>query len=189
MLAPDYIQAKFRAALQYNEYVAAGRPDQRDTWARHHARIRLGGDQLALLAAFTREINILVSSGIWCGDCAAQVPMLDHIAAANPRLRLRIVDRDEHLDLAERVMICGGLRVPTVLFLNEDFEFLAIHRDKSLSRMRARAARLEGAGCAVPGAPVEQDEVAATLTDWVREVELAPLIARLSSKLRERHGD
>src|SRR4051812_38136564 len=141
MLSPDYTQAKFRAALQYNDYVGSGRPDQRDTWARQHERIRVTAEQRALIGTFTREINILVTSGIWCGDCSAQVPMLDHLAAANPRLHLGILDRDEHEDLSEQVMICGGLRVPTVLFLNEDFEFLALYGDKSLARMRARASR------------------------------------------------
>lgn len=189
MLAPDYTQRKFCAALQYSEYVSSGRPDQRDTWAAHHERVRLTDGQRALIGSFTREINVLVSSGIWCGDCAVQVPMLDHIAAANPRVHLRILDRDEHSDLAERIMICGGLRVPTVLFLNEDFEFLSVHGDKSLARMRARAARLENAHCDLPAAASAQDEMAATLDDWVRELELAHLIARLSPKLRQRHGD
>jgi Thioredoxin len=189
MLTPDYTQAAFRAALQYEDYLRTGTPDQRDAWARQHGRVRLTDEQRALIASFTREINILVSSGIWCGDCAAQVPMLDHIGAASPRLHLRILDRDEHSDLAEQIKICGGLRVPTVLFLNEDFEFLSLHGDKSLARMRARAAKLEGAGCALPGAAPGADEAAATLADWVREVEFAHLIARLSPKLRQRHAD
>jgi hypothetical protein len=189
MLTPDYTQAAFRAALQYSDYVRSGTPDQRDTWSRHHARVQLTGGQRALIGTFTREINILVSSGIWCGDCAAQVPMLDHIAVANPRLHLRLLDRDEHSDFAERIMICGGLRVPTVLFLNEDFEFLSLYGDKSLARMRARAAKLGGAYCDLPGMAVGQDEAAGTLADWVAQVEFAHLIARLSPKLRDRHGD
>src|SRR5262245_61659878 len=189
MLALDYIQKRFRAALPYNEYVRTGTPDQGDTWERHHRSIQLTNAQRALITSFTREINILVSCGIWCGDCAAQVPMLDQIVAANHRLHLRILDRDEHPDLAEQVMICGGLRVPTVLFLNEDFEFLSLHGDKSLARMRARAAKLEGAACALPGAAAGTDEGAATLADWGAQFGFAHLIARLSPKLRERHGD
>jgi len=188
MLTPDYTQATFRAALQYTEYLSTGTPDQRDAWARQHGRIHLTSEQRTLIASFTREINILVSSGIWCGDCAAQVPMLDHIAAASPRLRLRIFDRDEHEDLAGQIKICGGLRVPTVLFLNEDFEYLSLYGDKSLSRMRARAAKLENV-CPLPDAVPGEDEAAATLADWVREVEFAHLIARLSPKLRQRHMD
>jgi hypothetical protein len=116
--------------------------------------------------------------------------MLDHIARANPRvLQVRFVDRDEHKEVAEQVRICGGLRVPTVLFFSEDFEFLSLYGDKSLARLRAIAQRSLGAACAVPGAPVAGEEVAATFQDWVSEFERAHLTARLSPKLRQRHGD
>jgi hypothetical protein len=115
--------------------------------------------------------------------------MLDHIAKGTPQIDLRILDRDEHLDLAEQISICGGLRVPTVLFLNEDFEFVAIHGDKSLSRLRAKANKALGAFCALPNAAATVDETEATLADWVREFEYAHLLVRLSPKLRALHSD
>ena len=177
------------AGLNYDRYLASGTPDQQASWTRAHGRVRLKEDQRSLIAGFQRQINVLVTSGLWCGDCAAQVPMLDHIASASSKVTLRVLDRDEHMDLAERVMICGGLRVPTVLFLNEDFEFIAIHGDKTLSRLRAKAAKSLGASCPLPGADVDSDEAAATLADWVREFEYVHLVTRLSPKLRERHDD
>src|SRR5205085_1088720 len=106
------------------------------------------------------------------GDCSAQVPMFATIAAANPAaLDLRIVGRDANLDLAEEVRICGGLRVPTVILMNEEYDVMAIVGDKSLTRLRAAAARKLGAACELPGAPVPPDEVAATLQDWLNEIE------------------
>jgi hypothetical protein len=188
MLTPALLRSKADLALPYDQYVASGTGDQQSNWARHHSSQKLTDPQLTLLAGFTRQIHTLVLSGIWCGDCAVQVPMLDHIANATDRISLRILDRDEHMDLAEQVMICGGLRVPTVLFLNEDFEFLAIHGDKSLSRLRTRGVRL-GVACMLPGAGVPSEEAAATMADWVTQFEYAHLIARLSPKFRERHGD
>jgi hypothetical protein len=115
--------------------------------------------------------------------------MLSAIAAACPRLDLRWLDRDEHRDLSELVKICGGLRVPTVILMNEDFEFLSLLGDRTLSRYRAIAARALGASCPLPGARVADDELAATLQDWVNEVERSHLIARLSPRLRGKHGD
>jgi hypothetical protein len=189
MLDPSFIRVKLDAGLDYDAYIATGTQDQRVNWKRQHERLILTNDQRSLVGAFTRRMNVLVTSGMWCGDCVAQVPMLDHIAKASPQIQLRILDRDQHLDLAEQLMICGGLRVPTVLFLNEDFEFIAIQGDKSLSRLRARAAKSLGAHCPLPGASVDQDEVTATLADWVREFEYVHLVLRLSPKLRSRHGD
>jgi|ERR1051325_7395245 thiol-disulfide isomerase/thioredoxin len=188
MLNPEFLRGKFQAGYPYDLYVQTGRPDQQESWKRQHDRVQTKPDQLSLIGAFQRELNVLVTSGLWCGDCAAQVPMLDHISRASRLIQLRILDRDTHLDVAEQVRICGGLRVPTVLFLNEDFDFLFIGGDKSLSRMRARARSL-GAFCALPNATVDSDESAATLADWVQAFEYAHLVARLSPKLRERHGD
>jgi thiol-disulfide isomerase/thioredoxin len=190
MLASPTLRTTFELGREYGAYVATGTPDHQKSWAAFHAKIVLTAGQRALLASFTRRVNILAISGTWCGDCVQQVPMLDHIAQANPGvLALRLVDRDEFKDIAESVRICGGMRVPTVLWLNEDFEFLGLYGDKSLSRLRAIARRSLGPSCPVPGAEVAGDEIAATLHDWVNEVERAHLIARLSPRLRDRHGD
>lgn len=190
MLTPDLLKSKFDAALDYPAYVASGKPDQRASWEAFHAKVTLTPAQRTLIASFSRRLNVLVSSGTWCGDCVQQVPMLDHIARVNPAsISLRLLDRDSHRDLAEQITICGGLRVPSVLFLNEDFEFVALAGDQTLSRFRAKAARSLGAACPLPGADVPRDEIAATLQDWVDEFERAHLLVRLSAKLRARHGD
>ncbi|MEL7474271.1 MAG: thioredoxin family protein, partial [Planctomycetota bacterium] len=152
--------------------------------------VQLTPQQRSLLAGFTRELNVLVSSGTWCGDCVQQCPFLGHIESANnARIRVRFVDRDEHADLAERIKLCGGLRVPVAVFMNEDFDLVSLFGDRTLHRYRAMAARQLGASCPLPGAPVPDDEKRATLQDWVDEFERTQLLLRLSTKLRQRHGD
>lgn len=190
MLSPDDYRAHFERGLDYRRYVATGKPAHLEGWNGVLARVSLSDTQRRLVAAFTRDLNVLVSSGTWCGDCVAQGPMLERIREANPaRINLRFVDRDEHADLANALRICGGLRVPTVIFLNEDFEFLALLGDRTLTRYRAIARMQLGAACPLPGAPVPQDELDATLQDWVNEFERAQLMVRLSPRLREKHGD
>ncbi len=73
--------------------------------------------------------------------------------------------------------------------MNEDFDFLALVCDRTLSRYRAMAQRNLGASCPLPGAPVDGRELAQTRRDWVDEFERAHLICRLSTKLRARHED
>ncbi len=190
MLNPTTLKSKHAAGLAYDAYVATGNPDQQAAWKKFHAQVALTPSQREVLTGFVRRMPVLVISGTWCGDCVQQVPMFDHIArASNGRVDLRLVDRDAHKDLSDQVKICGGNRVPTILFMNEDFEFVALAGDKSLSRFRAVAARQLGASCPLPGASVAKDEIAATLQDWVDEFERAHLLLRTSAKLRERHGD
>jgi hypothetical protein len=190
MLTPEFLREKFDAGMEYDAYVATGTAQQRENWRAAAERLRLSDAQRSFVSGFTREMRVLVSSGVWCGDCVAQVPMVRAIELANPgKIRVRVVDRDEHKDLAEQIQICGGLRVPTVIFMNELFEFVALLGDRTLSRYRALAAKNLGAACPLPGAPVPADEIAATLADWVGEFERVQLLLRLSPKLREAHGD
>lgn len=190
MLTNSLLQSKFQSGHPFAAYVATGTPDQQSKWRDFHGKVKLTGDQHSLLASFTRPVNILIVSGTWCGDCVQQVPMFDHIERANPgKLTLRIVDRDKNPDLAESLKICSGFRVPTVIYLNEDFDFCAMMGDRSLARYRAMAAAKLGASCPLPGAPVPPDEIAATLQDWINETERVQLMLRLSPKLRQRYAD
>jgi thiol-disulfide isomerase/thioredoxin len=190
MLSQDFLRMKFEQGLPYDPYVATGSPAHREAWARSRARIGLTDAQRALLGSFTRRSPVLVLSGTWCGDCVQQCPVLHAIEQAAPQaVLLRFLDRDRHLDLAEQVRICGGLRVPTVLFLDEDFGFVSILGDRTLSRYRIMAARHLGSACPLPGAALPDDEIAACVQDWVNEFERVQLLLRLSPRLRERHGD
>ncbi|MBL8763065.1 MAG: thioredoxin family protein [Phycisphaerae bacterium] len=190
MITPALLHAKFDRASPYELYLRSARPHQRAAWDASDARASLLPRQHELLATFTRVMPVLVISGTWCGDCVQQCPMLARIAEANPsKIHLRFLDRDAHLDLADQVMVCGGHRVPLVIFANEDFEFVHLFGDRTLTRYRAQAAKALGAACPLPGAPLDADDAAGTLQDWVNEFERVQLLLRLSPKLRERYGD
>ncbi len=187
---PAALRRVFESGLPYADYLNTGTDHQRASWEAVRERAVLSEAQRGMLAGFVREVNILAVSGIWCGDCVQQLPFLEAFRAANPdRINLRYIDRDEHADFASTITICSGNRVPFVVFLNEDFDFLSLFGDRSLSRYRAMAARQLGPSCPIPGASVTQDELEATLADWLAEVERAHLICRLSPKLRGRHAD
>ena len=190
MLDRDRLAQEFEVALPYDRYVATGKPEQQAGWRRIYDQAHLTDAQQRLVRGFIREMNVLVVSGIWCGDCVQQCPLLERIAGANPeKIRLRFVDRDEHADLSGAVHVNGGARVPVALFLAEDFEFVALLGDRTLARYRALAARQLGPSCPLPGAPVPDDELAATLSDWLAEFERVQLLLRLSARLRQKHGD
>lgn len=190
MVTRELLRSTFEAGLAYEDYVATGNPGHVDAWRSSEARVSLTDAQRSLIAGFVREVNVVVSSGMWCGDCAQQCPVFKLIEASNPeKVRVRFVDRDEHSELSEKIMISEGLRVPTVVFCNEDFDFVDLLGDGTLSRYRAKAARSLGAACPLPGAPVDADELSATVQDWVDSFERVHLLCRLSPKLRRRHGD
>jgi len=186
----DYLRRKHAAGLGYAEYLDSGKPEQKEAWLAIGKQIALTDDQKQLLGGFTREIHLLVVSGIWCGDCVRQGPMLQAIAdATNRRVKVSWLDRDDHMDLQQQVTVNAGNRVPVAVFAAEDFELVGYAGDKLLSRYRVSAAQALGANCPLPGAPVPQDELNAEVQDWVDEFERVHLLLRLSGRLRQRHGD
>jgi thiol-disulfide isomerase/thioredoxin len=185
-----YLEEKFAAGLPYNRYVRTGSDEQQRRWGRVYDLARLTESQSALVAGFARRMRILVVSGVWCGDCVEQCPLLQRIAEANPeRIELRLLDRDEHKDLSSRLRINGGDRVPVALFLAEDNEFCSAYGDRSLSRYRAVAARQLGPSCPTGIVTPAGEELAETLKDWLDEVERVQILLRLSARLRRKHGD
>lgn len=185
-----FLQSKHAAGLPYDAYVRSGTPQQFDSWKRVYDQAALTGPQRTLVGAFTRKINVIALTGIWCGDCVQQLPLLQRIAEANPAaIDLRYVDRDQHPDLQQVLRINGGNRVPVIVFCAEDFELVGWVGDRTLSRYRAVAARQLGPSCPLPGAKVDSNETAATIQDWVDEFERAHLLLRLSARLRQKHGD
>jgi hypothetical protein len=186
----NYLAEKFAAALPYGRYVETGTDEQRRRWRQVYDAARLTDEQARLVAGFTRDMKVLIVSGIWCGDCVQQCPLLQRCAEGNPvRIDLRLLDRDEHRDLTEQVRLNGGDRVPVALFLAEDHELCGVYGDRTLHRYRALAARQLGPSCPTGLMPPPADELAATLQDWVNELERIQLMLRLSARLRQKHND
>ncbi|MDX1962410.1 MAG: thioredoxin family protein [Pirellulales bacterium] len=185
----DYA-AKFSAGLTYAEFLSRhGTPDQQARWAAQHAQISLTAAQREVLAGFTRRLPVVCLAGAWCGDCVQQCPIFDHFAAATPRIELRFFDRDAHPDLAAHLRLCGGARVPTVVFLNEDLQELGRYGDRTLAKYRQLAAAQLGPACPTGFVPPSAELQAAVLDEWLGQFERAHWMARLSPRLRERHGD
>ena len=189
-MTAEYLGQKFSAALSYEKYLSTGTDEQQRRWRQVYDACRLTDDQRRLISSFTRHMKILIVSGIWCGDCVQQCPLIERIAQANPqKIDLRLLDRDIHADLRDQVKLNAGLRVPVVLFLAEDFEFCALAGDRTLRRYRAIARRQLGPACPVAIAPPDPDEMAATVQDWLDEIERVQLMLRLSPRLRQKYGD
>lgn len=186
----SFLADQFAAALPYERYVQTGSSEQKKRWDQMHAAVQMTEAQKRLLAGFERDMKVLIVSGIWCGDCVHQCPLLQRIAEANPsRLDLRLLDRDEHRDLSDKVRINAGDRVPVALFLAEDHELCSVFGDRTLNRYRALAARQLGPSCPSGITPPGADELTGTVQDWLNEFERVQLMLRLSARLRQKHGD
>ena len=189
-MTPEYLSRQFASAVGYDKYLQTGKEDQQQRWKRVYDAASLTSVQRELIGGFVRQMNILVVSGIWCGDCVEQCPLIQRIAEVNPeKIDLRFVERDQRPEFRDQVSMNGGHRVPVVLFLAEDFQWCATAGDRSIHRYRAVAARKLGPSCPIGIVAPDKDELEATLRDWANEVERVQLMLRLTPRLREKYKD
>ena len=181
--------ARFEEGLIYSGFLEKhGTAEQRSRWADVHSQITLTSTQVNLLESFVRDMKILVVAGAWCGDCVNQCPVFDHFSVVNPKIQIHFFDRDADADLADELMICGGNRVPALLFLSEDGYVCGRYGDRTLSKYRHMAATQAGVACST-GIGESQSLLEHVTQDWLDEFERIQLMLRLSGRLREKHGD
>jgi thiol-disulfide isomerase/thioredoxin len=181
---------QFSSALRYERYLAVGTEQQQRRWKQVYDIAHLDPTQQQLIAGFQREMKILVHSGIWCGDCVEQCPLIQRIAEANPaKIDLRFLEREMNAELSEDLRINGGSRVPVLRFYSEDGLWCATSGDRTLNRYRALALKRLGPSCPTGILPLEKGEVETTLADWLDEVERVQLMLRLTPRLRGKYQD
>jgi thiol-disulfide isomerase/thioredoxin len=180
---------QFSTALPYEQYLAAGTEEQEPRWTQVYDIAQLDATQQQLLARLER-MKIIVHSGIWCGDCVEQCPLLQRIAEANlAKIDVRFVEREMNTQLSEELRINGGSRVPVVRFFSENDVWCATAGDRTLNRYHALALKRLGPSCPTGILPPEKGVVEATLADWLNEFEHVQLMLRLTPRLREKHRD
>jgi thiol-disulfide isomerase/thioredoxin len=184
------VSQQFASALPYDRYLQTGTEEQQRRWKQVHDMAHLTTAQQQLVGGFERDMKILIYSGIWCGDCVQQCPLIHRIAQDNPaKIDLRFIERPMSDELPEDLRINGGSRVPIVLFFSEDWDWCATAGDRTIHRYRALALSRLGPSCPTGIVAPEKDELDATLGDWLNEVERVQLMLRLAPRLRQRYQD
>ena len=79
----SYLIEQFDSGLLYERYVQTGTDEQKRRWQQVYDAAVLTEQQKLLLGGFVRQMKVLVFSGIWCGDCVEQGPLIQTIAEGN----------------------------------------------------------------------------------------------------------
>lgn len=62
---------------------------------------------------------LLITEG-WCGDAAQNVPVINKMAELNMNINLKLVLRDENLELIDLFLTNGGRAIPKLIALDKD---------------------------------------------------------------------
>ena len=181
----------FEQATGYEEYLEGSKPKHRDRWLQAAAQLpELEPADRARVTGYHRELRLLLVSGIWCGDCVRQGPVIQQVVEqCDDEVRLRVIDRDLNEDLRDEVRILGALRVPVLVALTEDYFEVGRFGDRTLSTYRQKAIDEVGASCPLPTGNADRRELREIQSQWLDVIERWILMARLSPQLRGRHED
>lgn len=107
--------------LQSDALIDYTRLNDRRT-ARWEKRLDLPELVLNSIRALRTKQNWLVLNESWCGDAAHSLPVMNRFAELSEYIELRVLWRDQHLDLMDRYTSGGSRGIPKLLILNENFE-------------------------------------------------------------------
>ena len=81
---------------------------------------KLSEETLAKVKDINEPQTWLVLTEGWCGDAAQNLPVIHKIAEENPNIDLKIVLRDENLELMDEFLTNGGRSIPKMIVLDDD---------------------------------------------------------------------
>jgi hypothetical protein len=69
-----------------------------------------------------RSLLFLVLTESWCGDASPSLPVINKIAELNSNIELRIVLRDENLELMNQFLTNSAMSIPKLIIIDNDSE-------------------------------------------------------------------
>lgn len=94
----------------------------------------------ALNTAQNRKMIWLVITEGWCGDAAQNIPLFNCIEKQFPNIRLKLVLRDENIELMDQFLTNGGRSIPKLIALDaESFEVLGTWGPRALEAQKLYA--------------------------------------------------
>ncbi len=117
------MRKRFEGAQTLSEFIA-GAEKNREMWQSIYARAAIGDEILEATRQLPAKRHLLVLLEDWCGDAFNSVPWLARLAdSVAEKLELRVLRRDENLDLMDaHLSPTGGRAIPVVIILDENFE-------------------------------------------------------------------
>ena len=166
---PDRLMTpeRFAKALTYEEYKAA-MTRNRDRFEENERTNVIAAADVAHFAALP-PMRAVVLTEDWCSDAVAALPLLAELAKRSGTIDLRVLYRDQNLDLMDAHLKRGQFRaIPTVILYDSEWNEIGAWLEKPtlIEELRARLRAEIYASDPAYGSP----EAASTqLPDDVRE--------------------
>ncbi|MEP7345651.1 MAG: thioredoxin family protein [Gemmatimonadaceae bacterium] len=111
---------RYQGAADYHGYVAAATKNV-ELWNGLYRTLPLPQRFVDRARAVPGRWHLLVLSEDWCGDAVNTIPLIARLVEEVPSLDLRILARDQNLDVMAEHLTNGTKSIPVVMVLDEHF--------------------------------------------------------------------
>ncbi|MFX0172526.1 MAG: thioredoxin family protein [Candidatus Hodarchaeota archaeon] len=112
----------FLTGRSFNEFLENATEDEKGRYQKYYDRSEKKFSPEDYKIDLEHPINLLVVGTTWCWDSQTHIPIIVRIAENNPKINLRIFNKDQYPFLISKIN--GGEKVPQVLVLTQDFYYL-----------------------------------------------------------------
>lgn len=112
---------RFESALSFPEYLETVNRNE-ELWRGVHRRVRLPAGMVGEGRSVPGNWHLLALSEDWCGDAVNILPVVSRFVDELPDVDLRVLARDENLDIMDAHLTNGRSRsIPVVIVYDDDF--------------------------------------------------------------------
>ena len=121
MLPPvGSLRQRYLAAPDFEAMLGSVRKNA-DLWAAIWRRVEVPEEYVRRVADLGGAWHLLALSEDWCGDAVNTVPVVAKLAALSPNVELRVLARDENLDLMDAHLTGTSRSIPIVILLDAEY--------------------------------------------------------------------
>ena len=81
--------------------------------------LEINEESVKKIKDFDKKVTWLVLTESWCGDAAQTMPMINKVAEINDNIFLRVILRDQNLDIMDRFLTNGTMGIPKLIMIND----------------------------------------------------------------------
>jgi hypothetical protein len=114
----------YAAAVSLAEFIEQAKSNK-DLWIAVSRRAEAPSEIVERLESLSSPRHLLVLAEDWCADALGTLPPLADLAEQVPQLEMRVLARDENLDVMDAHLTRGRRAIPVVIVLDENLEEIA----------------------------------------------------------------
>ncbi|NNK75537.1 MAG: thioredoxin family protein [Maribacter sp.] len=81
--------------------------------------LKINEESINKINGFNKKVTWLVLTESWCGDAAQTLPMMNKMAELNENISLKVILRDENLDIMNRFLTNNTMSIPKLIMVED----------------------------------------------------------------------